>query len=46
METLPGVEGADPSVKIQSTDWDDLQYYVQEALPGTVQDELPIEEMA
>ena len=46
METLPGLEGADSSATIQSTDWDDLQYYIQEALPGTVQDVLPIEEVA
>ena len=46
METLPGIEGADSSVEIQRTGWDDLQYYVQDALPGTVQDELPIEEVA
>ncbi|MBB1563694.1 hypothetical protein HG434_000275 [Candidatus Saccharibacteria bacterium] len=46
METLPGLEGAGPSTETQSTDWDGLRYYVQEALPGTVQDELPIEEVA
>ena len=46
METLPGIEVADPSAETPDTSWGNLQYYVQEALPGTVQDELPIEEVA
>ena len=45
METLPGIEGAGLSAETPDTSWDDLQRYVQDALPGTVQEELPIEEI-
>lgn len=44
METLPGLNGYPEDGSIVGSGWEDLARYVQDALPGTVQDELPFGE--